>query len=105
MNGPALAQSSGNVQRSPLGTYPVEGGKRVERVETQRLTLPPGSKTGLHTHPGPVVSYVVEGRIVVQVEGMPARTFGPGETIFEPAIVVATYLLSADDKALIHMIE
>jgi quercetin dioxygenase-like cupin family protein len=109
------------VRRTPLGSYLVDGGKHVGRVDVHRLTLAPGGKTGLHTHPGPVVSYVVEGRIVVQVEGKPARTFGPGETIFEPAqtrmlqfdnesatkpaIFIATYLLSQDDGALIHMIE
>lgn len=99
----------------------IEGGKRVEQVQTHRLTLPPGGRTGLHTHPGPVVSYVVEGRIIVQVENMPAHIFGPGEAIFEPAntrmakfdnesttkpaVFVATYLLSGADRTLIDMVE
>jgi quercetin dioxygenase-like cupin family protein len=108
------------VQRASLGAYTV-GGKRVERLEMHRLTLPPGGRTGRHTHPGPVASYVVEGRIVVQIEGEPPKTFAPGETIFEPAgtkvlqfdnesatepaVFIATYLLGAEDRTLIDMID
>jgi quercetin dioxygenase-like cupin family protein len=108
------------VDRVPLGSYAVAGGKHVDRVAVHHLTLPPSGKTGLHDHPCPVVSYVTEGSIIVEVAGEPPQTFVAGQIIFEPgntriqrfdnasntapATFVATYLLGAVDKELIHMI-
>ncbi|WP_437731750.1 cupin domain-containing protein [Sorangium sp. So ce1335] len=90
----------------------------MTRVEVQRLMLPPGFKAGPHTHPGPVVCYVTEGRILFQVKGQPARYYTAGQTIFEPASTpierfdndsssgpatfIATYLLGDQDTELLH---
>src|ERR1700753_1107802 len=81
---PALA----DVTRDPLATYQVDPAKSVGRVEVKKLTITPGGKTGLHTHPEPVVSYVVQGTLIVQVKGEPAKTYRPGDAIFEPGNTV-----------------
>jgi quercetin dioxygenase-like cupin family protein len=109
------------VDRKPLGTYPLTNGRMVAQVEVQRLTLPPGGKTGLHRHPCPVISFILEGSVTVQVLGEDPRTFTVGQTVFEPAdtavqsfdnasdstpaVFIATYLLGAEDRELIHMLE
>src|SRR6201996_6242982 len=107
-----------DVTREPLATYQVQPGKPVGRVEVKKLTITPGGKTGLHTHPGPVVSYVVQGTLIVQVKGEAAKTYKPGDAIYEPgdtviekfdngsasepAVFVANYLLGVDDTEIIH---
>ncbi len=109
------------VDRTPLGTYPLTNGQMIDSVEVQRLTLPPGGKTGLHRHSCHVVSFVVEGSVVVELIGEEPHTFTAGQTVFEPAnttvqcfdnasdsapaIFIATYLLGSKDRELIHMLE
>ena len=104
------------MSRDTLGKYPLDPAKSVSHVEAQRLTLPPGGKSGRHIHPGPVVSYVLSGRIVVQPKGAQPQTYTAGQSIFEaantpiekfdnpsatePAVFVANYPLSADDHEL-----
>jgi mannose-6-phosphate isomerase-like protein (cupin superfamily) len=110
-----------DVTREPLATLLIQPGKTVERVEVKKLTITPGGKTGLHTHPGPVISYVVQGTLVVKVKGEAEKTFKPGEVIYEPgntmiekfdngsttepAVFITDYLLSADDKEIIHFLD
>ncbi|HEX4507601.1 MAG TPA: cupin domain-containing protein [Alphaproteobacteria bacterium] len=114
---PAIA----DVTREPLATYQLQPGKSVGRVEVKKLTIAPGGKTGLHTHPGPVVSYVVAGTLIVQVKGEAEKIYRPGDAIFEPgntviekfdngsatepAVFIADYLLGADDKEIIHFVD
>ena len=115
---PRAAQAeTGQLHREPLGTYAVPD-KKVIRVEVQRLTFPPGFAVGRHDHPGPVIVYVTEGQVLVQIEGEPARTYDAGQSLIEPAGViiarfdnasstapasfVATYLLGEEDKVLIR---
>jgi mannose-6-phosphate isomerase-like protein (cupin superfamily) len=110
-----------DVTREPLATVQIQPGKAVDRVEVKKLTITPGGKTGLHTHPGPVISYVVQGTLVVKVKGEAEKTFKPGEVIYEPgntmiekfdngsttepAVFITDYLLSADDKEIIHFLD
>lgn len=111
----------GNVTREPLGTFPIQPKKLVDRVEVKRLTLPPGGKTGLHTHPGPTICYIVKGAVIVKVRGGEERRYGVGEAVREPggqvmekfdnasneapAVFIATYLLNDTDHDVIHMLE
>jgi quercetin dioxygenase-like cupin family protein len=109
-----------DVQREPLATITVQPRKPVDRVEVKRLTIPPGGKTGFHTHPGPTISYVVSGLLAVKIAGGEEKTFHAGEVIYEPgnttiekfdnagtepAVFITSYLLSVDDKEIIHMLE
>jgi quercetin dioxygenase-like cupin family protein len=45
----------------------------------------PGGTVGPHTHPGEEIGYILEGTIVLEQEGKPAATLGPGKTFFIPA--------------------
>lgn len=54
-------------------------------VTTLRVDLPPHGFTPAHRHPGAVTAIVISGQVRSQMEGVPARTFGPGETWFEPS--------------------
>ncbi|QGV77530.1 cupin domain-containing protein [Streptomyces ficellus] len=56
----------------------------AERMEMHRVTLPPGTVAGRHTHPGGVAGYVTEGRVVFELEGRPACELGAGSAFFEP---------------------
>jgi quercetin dioxygenase-like cupin family protein len=45
----------------------------------------PGGTVGRHTHPGEEIGYILEGTIVLEQEGKPPVTLGPGKTFFIPA--------------------
>ncbi|MEQ7009352.1 cupin domain-containing protein [Actinopolymorpha sp. B17G11] len=61
-------------------------------VMTLLVKSPPGSP-GLppHRHSGPAFGYVLEGEIVFEVEGEPARVVKAGETFWEPGGDVIHY--------------
>ena len=46
---------------------------------------PGGGSPGRHSHPGEEVGYVLEGRIVVQLDGKPAVTLNTGQAFLIPA--------------------
>jgi quercetin dioxygenase-like cupin family protein len=48
------------------------------------VTYQPGQASDAHMHPGSIFAYVLEGHVTSQLEGSPARTFGPGESWYEP---------------------
>ena len=50
-----------------------------------RADFPVGGSTGKHTHPGDEVTYVLEGTVSLEIDGMMARTVKAGEAIFVPA--------------------
>jgi quercetin dioxygenase-like cupin family protein len=43
------------------------------------VELPPGSTEGRHTHPGEVFAYVLDGTLILDVEGQPTKTVKAGE--------------------------
>jgi quercetin dioxygenase-like cupin family protein len=45
--------------------------------------LEPGGQTARHQHPVPVYVYVLEGTLTVQVQGMAAREYKPGQAFLE----------------------
>jgi len=50
--------------------------------------LPAGMAVGRHTHPGEEVSYVLEGTVLLLIDGQPAREVKAGEGFSIPAGVV-----------------
>jgi len=54
-------------------------------VVTAIAEFQPGAIAGRHTHPGEEVGYVLEGTIVVEIDGKPAQTHGPGKAFVIPA--------------------
>ena len=67
------------------------GEARVKRVAVQpggsalkiyRVAFEPGARTHWHTHSGPQLLYVVEGRCRVQAWGEAMQEVGPGGTVY-----------------------
>jgi quercetin dioxygenase-like cupin family protein len=46
------------------------------------IDIPPGVTTARHSHPGDDFGYLVQGTIVLQVDGKPPLTVKAGETFF-----------------------
>jgi quercetin dioxygenase-like cupin family protein len=53
-------------------------------VKTVLLEFPPGDPgTPPHRHPGPVFGYMLEGEMLLEVEGRPERVVKAGESFWE----------------------
>jgi len=57
-------------------------GLKITLVE---VTYAPGRASPAHSHPCPVVAYVVSGAIRSQVQGEPEAVYRVGESFFQPA--------------------
>ncbi|MEU6401423.1 cupin domain-containing protein [Streptomyces sp. NPDC046985] len=61
-------------------------------VCTARVEFPPGDPgTPPHRHSGPVFGYVLEGEMLFELEGEPARVIRAGEAFWEPGGDVIHY--------------
>jgi len=62
----------------------------IEGKEALVLTVAaaPGAVGGKHYHPGHELAYVLEGSLILEVEGKPPATFKAGETFHIPPKVV-----------------
>jgi quercetin dioxygenase-like cupin family protein len=47
--------------------------------------IAPGAATGRHSHPTPRFVYVIEGAVILELDGKPAQTFKTGEAFAEMA--------------------
>ncbi|HEY6241192.1 MAG TPA: cupin domain-containing protein, partial [Burkholderiales bacterium] len=56
-----------------------------KHVVQARVEFDPGAGVGRHTHPGDEISVVLEGSLLLEVDGQPARTIHAGEAFFVPA--------------------
>ena len=54
-------------------------------VVTAVVEFQPGASVGRHTHPGEEAGYILDGSIVLEQDGKPAVTLGPGRTFLIPA--------------------
>jgi quercetin dioxygenase-like cupin family protein len=57
-------------------------------VVQARVEFEPGAVVGRHTHPGEEISVVLEGSLLLEVDGQPPRTIKAGEAFFVPAGVI-----------------
>jgi quercetin dioxygenase-like cupin family protein len=76
----AMAQQP-TIKRTPLQTVDFPTGYNVV---TAIAEVPAGGCAGRHTHPGIESSYVMEGPMVVKIEGKPDQTFKTGESFQIP---------------------
>jgi quercetin dioxygenase-like cupin family protein len=53
-----------------------------------RAEFDPGVAAGKHTHPGEEFTYILEGTLVLEVEGKPPLTLNAGDYFFVPAGIV-----------------
>ena len=64
------------------------------KITVVEVVYAPGAASPAHSHPCPVVAYVVSGAIRSQVKGEPATVYREGQSFFEPASGV--HLISAN---------
>lgn len=80
------------------GKLPALDGQRLEATIVE-VTYPPGGANPAHRHPCPVVGYVLEGAIRMQVKGQAERIVKPGETFFETPADVHVVSANASQDA------
>ena len=101
---PAMTQQSQNIKRTPLQKFDVPGTNYETVIGIAEIT--PNVSIGRHTHPGPESGYMLEGDMVLMVQGQPDKTVKTGESYQVPvgaihdaktgpqgAKVIATYVV------------
>ena len=53
-----------------------------------RAEFEPGAAAGRHTHPGEELGYVLEGTLLLEIDGKPPVTLKAGDVFFVPAGIV-----------------
>jgi quercetin dioxygenase-like cupin family protein len=64
------------------GKLPALDGQRLTATVLE-VTHPPGGSSSAHRHPCPVIGYVLEGAVRMQVKGQEEKVYRPGDTFFE----------------------
>ncbi len=76
----AVAQQP-TIKRTPLQTVDFPAGFNVVSAIAE---VAPGNCAGRHTHPGFESTYVMEGAVLIKIEGKPDQTFKAGESFQIP---------------------
>ena len=74
--GVAIAQQSG-IKRTPLQKVDFPAGYNTV---TAIAEIPAGGAAGRHTHPGAETGYVLEGELVLMIEGQEPKTLKAGDS-------------------------
>jgi quercetin dioxygenase-like cupin family protein len=82
IGGAGMALAQAQVSRSILSTIAVAGTDREARMGI--ATFPEGSAIARHYHPGEELSVVVEGEVLLKVEGQSDRLMKPGDSYAVP---------------------
>lgn len=53
------------------------------QVTTVEVTYPPGGSSAPHSHPCPVIGYVLKGAVRMQVKGGTEHLYRPGDSFYE----------------------
>lgn len=78
----AVAQAQ-SIKRTVLQKTDVPGGTHESVLGLAEV--PAGLTIGLHSHPGTEQGMLMEGEIVISVDGQPDRTLKPGDSWLIPA--------------------
>ena len=71
------------IKRSVMQKFDVPPGER--ETVTAYIEIPANTDVARHTHPGPEVDYVVEGDLVLNIDGQPPKPYKAGESFYIPA--------------------
>ncbi|MDQ6906920.1 MAG: cupin domain-containing protein [Chloroflexota bacterium] len=72
---------------------------QIDRIEAHRIALMPGQRGGIHSHPGGVVGYIVDGEIIVEIAGHSPVTLRSGDVFYEPPGATISRFDNASDTA------
>ena len=79
---PALPEEPpSGIKRTPLQSIDFPGGYKTV---TGLAEVAPGHASGPHTHPGIETGYVLDGEVLMIVEGQPDRTLKAGDSFVIP---------------------
>jgi quercetin dioxygenase-like cupin family protein len=82
---PPPAQTAG-LKRTVLQKFDVPAGDR--ETVTAFIEIPANTDVARHTHPGPEVDYVVEGDLVLNIDGQPPKPYKAGDSFSIPQGVI-----------------
>jgi quercetin dioxygenase-like cupin family protein len=68
-----------------------------QEILVLEVNYPPGNDSPVHRHNAHTIVYVLEGAVVMQVEGSEPQTLGPGEVFYETPDDVHTVSRNASD--------
>ena len=80
---PAMTQQTQNIKRTPLQKFDVPGTNFETVIGIAEIV--PNVSIGRHTHPGPESGYMLEGEMVLMVQGQPDKTVKIWESYQVPA--------------------
>lgn len=80
---PAVTQGAGNIKRTPLQKFDVPGTNYETFIGIAEVV--PNVKIGRHTHPGPESGYILEGDMVLLIDGQPPKPLKAGDSYQIPA--------------------
>ncbi len=79
--------------KASIGTQP------ISTVDVREIDFQPNQTTGLHRHPCPVVSYVVEGTIRFQIRGQKMQIITPARYVMSRPAAIIEHFDNASDHA------
>jgi quercetin dioxygenase-like cupin family protein len=100
---PAIAQEG--IKRTPLGTLDFPPGYQTVKGYAE---IAKGTCSGRHTHPGIETSYLLEGELILKVDGQPDKHVKAGDPVEIPAGIVHDGCATAGSAAkvlTVHVVE
>jgi quercetin dioxygenase-like cupin family protein len=90
IGGVALAQGqmapTAGLKRTLIQKFDVPPGERETVVAV--VEIPPNADVARHTHPGPETDYVLEGDLILDMQGVGPKPYKAGDSFYIPAGVV-----------------
>jgi quercetin dioxygenase-like cupin family protein len=80
---PAATQQTQTIKRTPLQKFDVPGTGYETVIGIAEIV--PNVMIGRHTHPGPESGYVLEGEMVLMIQGQPDKPLKAGQSYQIPA--------------------
>jgi quercetin dioxygenase-like cupin family protein len=80
---PAAATQTSNIKRIPLQKFDVPGTQYETVIGIAEVA--PNVLIGRHTHPGPESGYMLEGEMVLMIDGQPEKPLKAGDSYQIPA--------------------
>jgi quercetin dioxygenase-like cupin family protein len=80
---PAMTQQTQTIKRIPLQKFDVPGTAYETVIGIAEITA--NAMIGRHTHPGPESGYMLEGEMVLMIDGQPEKTLRAGDSYQIPA--------------------
>lgn len=74
-------EAPGGIKRTSLQTAAFPDGYNTVSGLAE---IAPGTSSGPHTHPGLETGYLLEGEVLLVIEGQPDRTLKPGDSYLIP---------------------